>query len=326
MLITPANLQLAFQKLDMKYQAAFAKAPIYWDKFASMIPSETTFQFHAFLDRSPQMRQWIGERQITSSSVRNIVLENLDFELTQSINVNKFKDDQYGIYSPLMEQMGYSAAMWPDNSLMLPTVQNGDQNSSISKSYDGVPFYSASHPVDASRPNYGAAQINLFTGNPLTQSNYTSTRATMMSYLGADGTPWGVMPNILLVPPALEQIAKQIVSMPTITQVIQAGALVAAGGSTAANTAAAAAASATQGTAEVVVWPQLQNDPTTWYLLDTTRSIRPFVYQLREAPVFTFLNKPTDQNTCMLNEFIYGINSRGAGGYGLWPFASKNLA
>ena len=40
-----------------------------------------------------------------------------------------------------------------------------------------------------------------------------------------------------------------------------------------------------KGTAEVVVDARLTSD-TAWFLLDTTKAVKPFIYQERKAPVF----------------------------------------
>lgn len=58
-----------------------------------------------------------------------------------------------------------------------------------------------------------------------------------------------------------------------------------------------------------------------WYLLDTTRPIKPFIYQKREEYTFKALDNPDDPNVFHRDEFYYGTNGRGAAGYGLWQLA-----
>ena len=62
-----------------------------------------------------------------------------------------------------------------------------------------------------------------------------------------------------------------------------------------------------------------------WYLFDTTRVVKPFIFQKRKDYTFTSLNKPTDQNVFMQNEYVYGSDARVNAGYGLWQlgFASN---
>ena len=85
-----------------------------------------------------------------------------------------------------------------------------------------------------------------------------------------------------------------------------------------ASTGAAPQSNVLKGTAKVIVWPSLANQAATWYLLDGSRALKPFIYQNRIAPQFSFLNKPTDTPVFMQDEFLYGVRARGAGAYGVW--------
>jgi phage major head subunit gpT-like protein len=64
-----------------------------------------------------------------------------------------------------------------------------------------------------------------------------------------------------------------------------------------------------------------------WYLLDTSRAIRPFVFQERR-PFANLVSKdrPEDDNVFNNNEFIYGCDGRGNAGYGLWQLAFGSKA
>jgi phage major head subunit gpT-like protein len=65
---------------------------------------------------------------------------------------------------------------------------------------------------------------------------------------------------------------------------------------------------------------------TSWYLLDTTRAIRPFIFQRRTMPQLIQQDRPEDEHYFMRKKFRYGVDYRGAVGYGLWQLAygSKN--
>ena len=60
---------------------------------------------------------------------------------------------------------------------------------------------------------------------------------------------------------------------------------------------------------------------TAWYLMDTTRSIRPFIFQQRTSPQLTRMDRPDDENAFIRKKFRYGVDYRGAVGYGLWQLA-----
>jgi len=60
---------------------------------------------------------------------------------------------------------------------------------------------------------------------------------------------------------------------------------------------------------------------TPWFLLDTSRAIKPLIWQEREPYEFQMINGANDYNVVMLDEYIYGIRSRVNAGFGLWQLA-----
>lgn len=63
-----------------------------------------------------------------------------------------------------------------------------------------------------------------------------------------------------------------------------------------------------------------------WYLLDTSRSLKPLIYQDRQAFDLTALDKPTDPNVFFRKEFIYGADGRAEAGFGFWQMAHCSKA
>jgi phage major head subunit gpT-like protein len=60
---------------------------------------------------------------------------------------------------------------------------------------------------------------------------------------------------------------------------------------------------------------------TAWYLLDTSRIIKPLIFQRRKPVEFVALDKPTDQEAFMSGRYYYGADYRGNFGYALWQLA-----
>lgn len=60
---------------------------------------------------------------------------------------------------------------------------------------------------------------------------------------------------------------------------------------------------------------------TGWYLLDTSRMIKPLVFQDRRAFDFVRKDDARDENVFRRNKFEYGVDGRCAGAYGLWQLA-----
>lgn len=60
---------------------------------------------------------------------------------------------------------------------------------------------------------------------------------------------------------------------------------------------------------------------TPWYLLDTSRAIKPFIFQRRSRPQLVRQDRAEEEHTFMRKKFRYGVDYRGAAGYGLWQLA-----
>lgn len=60
---------------------------------------------------------------------------------------------------------------------------------------------------------------------------------------------------------------------------------------------------------------------TPWFLLDTSRSVRPIIWQVREGYEFQSMDRPGDPNVFLEDEYIYGIRARVNAGFGLWQLA-----
>ncbi len=58
-----------------------------------------------------------------------------------------------------------------------------------------------------------------------------------------------------------------------------------------------------------------------WVLLDTTKVLKPFIWQPRTKFDMVRMDKSTDENVFMRKELIYGVDGRSGTGYGLWQLA-----
>jgi phage major head subunit gpT-like protein len=62
------------------------------------------------------------------------------------------------------------------------------------------------------------------------------------------------------------------------------------------------------------------NNPI-WYLMDTSRAIKPILFQNRKKPVLTALTALTDEVVFTSNKFRFGADSRNNVGFGFWQMA-----
>lgn len=303
MQITPANLQAIFYTFDTIYQKGFQNAPVWSKEVASEIPSGGRSLRHAYINKIPRMRQWVGERQMNNLVANGYEIVNNDYELSLQIDRNDIEDDLIGVYAPGTEMIGQQAAKWPDD-LVLALLQNG----ATSLGPDGVSFFNTAHPTfDAAGDTYSNYSSSSFA---LTSANFNTARSRMMAFKGADGKAMGITPNLLVVPPALEVAARQILNTTWFTPANSVGQVGTSGPSE----------NVLYGMAKLLVVPELAgvfSGDTAWFLLDTSKPIKPFVFQLRKAPQFVMRTDPSLDNVWRWKTFEMGVDSRGAGGYAL---------
>lgn len=291
MLITKASLDALRTSLNMSYKRGFDEASLWSDSISMEVSSNSATNTYGWMAEMPSMREWVGPRVVHNMSEYDYIVPNRDFELTIGVKRKDVEDENLGIYAPMAADMGAAARRWRDE-LMLETLQGGK----VGSLFDSKPFFSATHDLS------GANQSNLFTTTALSAANYAATRQSMMSYQNAQGRSLGIMPNLLLVPPQLEDEARTILNAEMV----------------ASSSGNAGVTNVYRNSAQLKVVPQLSGEPTVWYLADMSRPIKPLVFQNRKAPKFVARTREDSENVFSLGEYQYGVDSRGAGAYGLW--------
>ncbi len=224
MIINSANLRILTTGYRASFTTGLAAAPSEWRRIATEVPSATSEELYPWLQSMPGMREWIGDRQIKNVALNSYKIQNKKWEDTVAVKGDSIRDDQYGVYAPLMTMMGEAAGRQPDE-----LVFGGLASGFTSNCFDGQFFFDTDHPVlDANGVETSVSNVQAGSGSP-------------------------------------------------------------------------------------------------WYLLDTSRTMKPFIFQNRKAISFTNLDNPDDHNVFMKDEFLYGADSRNAFGFGFWQmaFASK---
>lgn len=142
MIINSGNLAILFRAFNAAFQRGFAGAPPSWGKVATRVPSTTGTEDYGWLGNIPGMREWVGDRLIHNLKQHDYSIKNKKFELTVGVPKDKVEDDQYGVYAPMMEMLGQSAAEHPDQ-LVFALLAAGF----VTNCYDGQYFFDSDHPV-----------------------------------------------------------------------------------------------------------------------------------------------------------------------------------
>jgi phage major head subunit gpT-like protein len=159
MIINQVNLDAAFTGFKVVFNAAFQAAQINWDKIAMQTPSATSKEVYPWLGKNTRFREWIGPRAIQGLATHGFTIVNKSFENTVAIDRDDFEDDSYGIYSPLIGQLGQDTKVHPD-ILVFGLLKSGTS----SLCYDGQNYFDTDHPgFDA---NAGAVSVSNFVDGP----------------------------------------------------------------------------------------------------------------------------------------------------------------
>jgi phage major head subunit gpT-like protein len=299
--ITPADLRALNTQFSAIYKGAYDGAKVWYPEFTTTAPSSSKDNTYGWMAKLPKMREWTGERVVHRLASHSYKIVNKKFELTLGVDVDDFEDDNLGVYTPVAAGIGEEARKHPDD-LLFALMNDGHLSSA--ECYDGQNFFDTDHPVNVNDASLGT-QSNYHTSKTLDATTFFEMRAIMASFKGDDGRPLGVQGVKLVVPPKLEKVARETVAAATVST----------GGTNVAN-----------GLAEVVVIPELGGDTTkdkTWYLLDTRKMIKPFIYQTRKPTQFVAKMNLSDDNVIYNDEFIWAATGRYNMGYGPYFLALK---
>ncbi|RRW90599.1 Mu-like prophage major head subunit gpT family protein [Pandoraea apista] len=295
MQVNAQSINQIFIGLNTHFNNAFEAAPSTWQQIAMRVPSTGREELYAWLDRFPQMRKWVGEKVVKALKAHGYTVVNDDFEATVEVDRNDIEDDRLGIYAPQAQSAGYSAKQLPDE-----IVYELVNNAFTKKCYDGQYFFDTDHPVgDGVASNKFDVPLTI-AGQAAALATFGKVRSAMRKFKDDEGRPLNITPNVLLVPPSLDDIANALMTNERLNDGMP---------------------NPYKGAARVVCDARLLSD-TAWFLLDTTKPIKPFVYQERKAPVFVQQVDPQADDVFTRKKFKFGAEARAAGGFGFWQLGA----
>lgn len=301
MIVNKANLESIFLNLKTIFNKAFEAAPTIWEKTTMKVPSGSAQNDYSWLSRFPKMRKWLGDKVIKALSAFKYTVVNEDWEATIEVDRNDIKNDNIGIYAPMVQDAGFSAKQLPDE--IDADLKN---NAFTGLCYDGQYYYDTDHPVGESTvSNKGTAALSAAT-LAAAKASYGAARLAIMSFKDDEGRPLGLVPDCLEVGPALEETGNLLLTSDKLADGLP---------------------NPYKGTATLLVNPRITST-TQWMLHVTNRPLKPFIYQEREAPVFVQQIGEETDSVFMRKKYRFGTEAMGAGGYGLWQmsYGSTGLA
>lgn len=142
MQINNANLRTLYTAFNAAFRAGLGQATSQYGQIATTVPSTTSAEEYGWLGQLPGLREWLGDRVVHAIGNHGYTIKNKPFELTVGVPRTAIEDDQYGVYTPLMQEMGRAVEAHPDQ-LVFGLLKEGR----TALCYDGQPFFSATHKV-----------------------------------------------------------------------------------------------------------------------------------------------------------------------------------
>lgn len=278
----PEGLGAANVGFKTLFQKTFNETKDPSEEIAMRVDSSDLGESYEWLGDFPGMKEWVGDRTLEEFAKFDYSIKNKSFEGTVKVPFKDIKYDKLGKYKPAIAQMAQNCKKF-GYELGVQTLVTGHLNNC----YDGKKFFAADHAVGAN------TYSNL--GNlALTEANLLAAYAFMMGIKNPSDEPIGVLPTTLMVGP--QQFATAIDLVETQK----------------------ANGNKTYKLVKVIVEPRITG--LEWYLLDTSKIVKPIILQVAEEGNFT----EDDSQKFMKDTMLYGADAFLNAGYGLWQLAYKS--
>lgn len=259
-----------------------------YKKLVTEIKATTISVDYRWLGDIPNMREWVGERTLNELSSQSYIIAKKNWETSIKVDRDDILYDNIGIVKPRIQAMAQECVEHYNELVFSLIEQNGE-------CFDGKAFFSTDHQV-------GSATYKNSLTLALTQENLLAARAEMRGLTNEHGRALMIRPNLLVVPPELETTALKILKQSTLAN---------------------GESNITKDLCELLVCDRL-SDAKSWYLFDTTRTLKPLILQINKRPEFVAQDKLDSEANFMRRELRYGVDTEDNAGYGLWQMALKS--
>lgn len=135
------TLHVAFSTL---FGQAIETASSDWMSVATKVPSSTKRNEYSWLRNMPQLSRDLGPKDFENLVRQGYSITNHRYKSPVEIDVDDIEDDNIGTYRTVFQQHADEASKWLTNAV-LSLLPMGIASSG--QSFDGVNFFSASHPL-----------------------------------------------------------------------------------------------------------------------------------------------------------------------------------
>ncbi|WP_336937078.1 Mu-like prophage major head subunit gpT family protein [Acinetobacter modestus] len=289
--VTAAVLQAVYSNLRADFNNAFKETEVQYLKVATVVPSSSSENDYGWVSEFPSMTEWVGKKTIQELEEHGYAVKNKAFQVTIAVKKHRIDDNQLGAYKIQAQGAGKSAKKLPNQQVF--KLLN---NAFVTKCFDGQPMISSNHKIGKKNvSNKGVKPLSI-ASLEAAQESFGAARIAMRSLLNENGDPLDLNPTLLVVPPALGDIARALV---TATQFKDGN------------------PNPYKGAAEVLEVGAL-TDPDAWFLMDVDQAIKPLIWQNREEAHLVSQTDLSSERVFMDGEFLFGAEARGNAGFTFW--------
>lgn len=293
---TPANFGAFVTTVETMigavYEDTVAKTT---QRYVSDLPAGKSSQVTlGWTGMMPKARVWYGPRVAYEPAIQSYTVVPIPYELTYTIDRFTVDDDQYGVLYRTLPDMGRQWGRQREYETRDLLENAGVFSGARQNGFDGLTHWNTAHPIDIYNPNInpgglfsGGTYCNDFIGGQTINGTLiggalsTTSFASLLQYMSMlpaeDGEVLGIEPDVMLIPATL-RVEAQFILKATMLASPTWGAFSPLTGQV-----GAADNMLSRFGVEPVVNRFLRKTQR-WYLLDTTKAFKPFLWVTREAP------------------------------------------
>jgi phage major head subunit gpT-like protein len=259
-----------------------------WRGIAMEVQSTGETETHHWLGTVPSMIDVTHDTlQVENLYAFDYSITNNTYKAAFEVPRSFFEDEKLGLVTPKIRQLAEEAARHPGQLIFQQVVTNP-------LAFDGVAFIADTRTIGASA-NIDNQIAGTGTSVAQFQTDLAAATAQMMLFQDDRGRPMSGIGNVIMVPPALRQVAYQALNTNQAAALNQM----------------VAPPTGVIGSNEgfqIVVNPYL-TDTNDWYLLRVSGGFAPFIYQTRVAPTLEPLVEGS-ANAILNDTFVYTVRAR----------------
>jgi phage major head subunit gpT-like protein len=289
-MITPAAFAVFVTTVNTMIGQAYATTPLIYQRFVTTIPMDSLTLEFGWTGMIAKPRVWTGPRTTVQPAPQTYTVDALPYELTVELDRFRLDDTKFNLYYRVLPDMARQTKRLPEYWIRDMLQGIGAETGTRANGLDGTAHWNTAHSVDIYDTTKGTYS-NDATGGGFTYNGVTiggamspNAVATSVEYMrvlkGEDNESLGITPDLILIP-ALLELETSLILKSMFFSPPSWGAVTGQVG--------AADNPIRRFGVDYLVNPLLDTTSATnatknWYLLDTTKAIKPFVWGLREAP------------------------------------------